>query len=245
MSYVLIVGANSGIAQALAKELAEKGKNLLLAGRTLDELERQKADLEFRYGVSVNIQYFDADAIVENRGWLEKVILQYPVIDGAIVAYGSLGNQKESEREPYRIIPNINVNFTSVAVLLHELANYFEPLRTGYICVLSSVAADRGRQSNYVYGAAKGGLTVFLQGLRNRLSSANVRVITVKPGFVDTKMTYGQVESRLMASPEKVAKLIAKAIEGKKDVIYVPAFWGLIMFVIRLIPERIFKKMKL
>jgi len=244
MSYILLVGASSGIAQALAKKLAEKGKNLLLAGRTMDDLERQKADLEFRYGVSVKTQYFDADDL-EKKEWLEKLVLQYPKIDGAIVAYGYLGDQKEAERESVKVIPIINVNFTSTAVLLHELANYFEYRRSGYICVLSSVAADRGRQSNYVYGAAKGGLTVFLQGLRNRLSPANVRVITVKPGLVDTKMTYGKVESRLLTSPEKVAKLIIKAIEGKKDVVYIPAVWALIMFVVRHIPERIFKKMKL
>lgn len=244
MGYVLIVGATSGIAQEISKELATIGKDLILAGRDITELERQKMDLEFRYDISVQTLYFNAVDMGEDGG-ISKLEIESQDIDGAVLTYGYLGDQQKAELDFAESKKIIDINFTSTVMLLHELAKYFESRCNGFICVLSSVAGDRGRQSNYVYGAAKGGLTVFLQGLRNRLYTKNVRVITVKPGFVDTKMTYGQVNSPLIISAQKAAQIIVKTIYWNKDVIYVPSFWGLIMLIIRIIPEKIFKRLKL
>ena len=140
---------------------------------------------------------------------------------------------------------SININFTSVAGFITILANYFEKMGEGTIAVISSVAGDRGRQSNYIYGAAKGGVTKFLQGLRNRLSQKNIQVLTIKPGLVDTPMTAHLPKNPLYVKPDFVAKSIIRAIEKKKDVIYVPEYWRLIMWVIIHIPEFIFKRLKL
>lgn len=139
----------------------------------------------------------------------------------------------------------IDVNFTSYVSILEKAASYLEQERTGFIGVISSVAGDRGRQSNYIYGSSKGALSVYLQGLRNRLFSSGVHVATIKPGFVDTQMTYGLNGLFLVAKPEDVAKRVYESIRKERDVIYVPGFWAVMMFIIKSIPERIFKRLEL
>jgi short-subunit dehydrogenase len=139
----------------------------------------------------------------------------------------------------------LDSNFTAAVSVLNLAADYFAARRGGFLCVLSSVAGDRGRQSNYLYGAAKGGLTVYLQGLRNRLSRSGVQVTTVKPGFVDTPMTYGKPGLFLTATPERAARGILRAIRRRKDEVYVPGFWRWIMEIVRTVPECVFKRMKL
>ena len=166
-------------------------------------------------------------------------------IDITLIAHGTLPEQKECESSIDKTLQEFQINLISVVSLLTFLGNYFEKQGKGCIAVISSVAGDRGRQSNYVYGTAKGGLTIFLQGLRNRLSKAGVCVLTIKPGFVITPMTQNFKKGFLWAQPQQVARAIVRAIRKRKNVVYVPWFWRWIMLIIRSIPENIFKRMSL
>ena len=241
---VLILGATSAIARATAAAFAAKGNDLYLAARDKDELERTAADLQIRYGVKVSYGLFDAEAIETHEPFFQAVVQEMHGISGVVLAFGFLGDQLAARdfKIGAKVIAN---NFTGAASFLSICANYFEPLKFGFIIGITSVAGDRGRQSNYVYGAAKGALSLFLQGLRNRLSSSGVRVITVKPGFVDTAMTFGMPGLFLVASPEYVGNRIVGALNKSSDVIYLPWFWRYIMLIIKHIPEFIFKRMKL
>jgi decaprenylphospho-beta-D-erythro-pentofuranosid-2-ulose 2-reductase len=167
-------------------------------------------------------------------------------LDTVLVAHGVLPDQKAGEASVERMLADIDANALSVLSLLTPLANRFEAKRAGTIAVISSVAGDRGRTSNYVYGAAKGMVTIFLQGLRNRLAASGIAVVTIKPGFVDTPMTAHLPKGGpLWAKPEDVAAGIVAAIDKGRDVVYLPWFWRIIMLIIRHIPERIFKRLSL
>ena len=162
-----------------------------------------------------------------------------------MLAYGYLPNQGEAQQDFNEAKMTIDINYTSCVSILEIAARYFEQQKRGFITVISSVAGDRGRQSNYLYGSTKGALSIYLQGLRNRLYPSGVQVLTVKPGFVDTAMTYGQPGMALVAKPEQIARRVVRAIEKGKDTVYTPAFWTLIMFAVRSIPEKVFKRMKM
>lgn len=245
MRTILIVGANSTIAKDLAYKFAQENHNLILVGRDEEELRKTQADLAIRYEVAVHINNFDAENEIEYRHIFQKSVQQFGEVDGIVVAHGYLGEQKAAEAEFSETRKIFEVNFLSYVAILNEAANYFEQKKRGFICAISSVAGDRGRQSNYIYGTSKGALTVYLQGLRNRLSLAGVQVLTVKPGFVDTKMTYGLInDSLLVSSSEKAANLIFSSIQKNKDVVYTP-YWKYVMLIIKLIPEKVFKKLKL
>ncbi len=244
MGNVLILGATSGIARAVAAELARGKHDLVLAGRDLPELQAMATDLSLRHGVKARTLQMDfLDFGSHERGL--RPVLTADGISGAVVCFGYLGDQKLAQTDFAEARRILDTNFTACVSVCNLLAHHFEQRRTGFLCVLSSVAGDRGRQSNYTYGAAKGALSLYLQGLRNRLFPAGVRVITVKPGFVNTKMTYGKEGMFLVAEPEAVARGIVKAIERGADVVYLPFFWRWIMLIIRSIPERVFKRMKL
>jgi decaprenylphospho-beta-D-erythro-pentofuranosid-2-ulose 2-reductase len=245
MKNILVLGATSGIAEAIATKFAQEKNNLILAARNIDALNALSSDLKIRYSVNIEAIKFEALDFQGHQSFYEESIKKMGSIDGVVLCFGYLGDQREAEKN-FDITRNIiDINFTSAVSILDLYANYFEEKREGFVCALSSVAGDRGRQSNYFYGAAKGALSIYLQGLRNRLNKSNVFVTTVKPGFVDTRMTYGQEGIFLVARPEKVANDIYKAIQKKKHVLYTPFFWKGIMFLIRNIPEFIFKKMKL
>lgn len=241
---VCIVGATSGIARALAHRFARDGWDLVLAGRDMEELWRIASDLSIRYQVSAEVQGFRAEESGDYGRFFLACLAGGPLA-GIVVCHGYLGDQALAQRDGQETERIIRVNFTSAATLLHEAAAYFERERRGFICAISSVAGDRGRQSNYVYGAAKGGLTILLQGLRNRLYRAGVSVITVKPGFVDTGMTFGLPGMFLVASPEHVADRIYKATQRGTHTLYVPSFWALVMLIIKLVPESVFKRLRL
>jgi decaprenylphospho-beta-D-erythro-pentofuranosid-2-ulose 2-reductase len=245
MKNVLILGATSGIAKALAYEFAKKEHNLLLAGRDVEELTLIAKDIRIRHGVSVSVHRFDALDYDGHAGFFAKCVEEAGELEGLVLAYGYLGDQKKAEEDFQEARLVIETNYLSAVSVLNLAANYFEAKKGGFLCVLSSVAGDRGRQSNFMYGSAKGGLSLYLQGLRNRLSKSNVQVLTVKPGFVDTKMTFGQKGMFLVAKPEDVAAAIYKKIQKKADVAYTPFFWKYIMLIIRSIPERIFKRLSL
>ena len=242
---VLVAGATSAIARAVAAELARRGHALVLAARDAGEAEAVAADLRVRFGVAARAEAFDALDFASHAPFAARLVAdEGDVLEGVVVALGWMGDRDASKHDTDEARRTIDVNLTAVVSLLTPLADHLEKRRAGFICVVSSVAGDRGRQSNYVYGAAKGGLSVYLQGLRNRLHPAGVRVVTVKPGFVDTRMTFGRARF-LVASPDRVGKGIVRAIDRGADVVYLPGFWRPVMLAIRAVPERIFKRLKL
>jgi decaprenylphospho-beta-D-erythro-pentofuranosid-2-ulose 2-reductase len=243
---VLILGAASAIARAVAGEFARRGFALLLAGRDREELDRLAADLSLRYGVKAQGSPFDALAFDTHRAFVAACReASQDSMAGAVLCFGSLGDQSDAQKDPGEARRILDTNLVGAVSILSLLANHFEERRGGFLGALSSVAGDRGRQSNYVYGAAKAGLTVFLQGLRNRLFSSGVTVTTIKPGFVDTQMTWGRPGLFLVASPQTAARRIVAAVLKGEDQAYVPGFWRPVMLLIRLIPEKIFKRMRL
>ena len=246
--HIVILGAGSGIARAVAERLAANGAALLLAGRNVEELERCAADLNVRHQVAAAVRHFDATDYVQHAGFVAQCVEHFDGhVDGVLLCFGTLPDQQECERDEQALRHAIDVNFTGAASILHAFASQLESQKSGWIAAISSVAGDRGRQSNYVYGAAKAGLTAMLQGLRNRLHASGVHVLTIKPGFVATAMTHGIVnpDSPLTASPERVAVDIEKAIRKRRHTVYTPWFWGGIMAIITRLPETIFKRLKL
>lgn len=243
MRTVLVLGASSTIAQETVRKLAAKNMNLLLTARKTEALEPLKSDLQIRHDVAITLKQFDALDFDNHEAFFSELVEESGGIDGVLLMYGAMGDQKEAEHS-FEITRNmIDVNYTSAVSILNIAANYFEQKQRGFICAVSSVAGDRGRKSNYIYGSTKAGLSVYMQGLRNRLHQSGVKVLTIKPGMVDTKMTYGVVEdSPLLASPQKVAHDITKGIVKRREVVYTPWFWFVIMLVIKLIPEKLFKR---
>ena len=242
---ILIIGATSAIAQAIAKIYAKNGDNLFLVARNSAKLNECCQDLQVKYATKIKTFTLDLNLINEHPKYLSEALAYFQNIDIAVIAHGTLPNQKECEISTQNTLQELSTNAISTIGLLTELANIFEKQRQGTIAVISSVAGDRGRQSNYVYGSAKSMVTTFCQGLRNRLQRSHVNVLTIKPGFVDTPMTANFKKSPLWASPDSVAKDIVKAIRKRKYEVYTPWFWSLIMLIIKLIPERIFIKLKL
>ncbi len=245
MQKILIIGATSAIAEAVAQRFAARGHTLYLLARDHERRQMLAADLKVRGAGEVFQGEFDANDFASHPELLKKVVTEMSGLDTALIAHGTLGDQKACEADVQKTLAELNTNAISVISLLTHLANHFEQQRHGSIAVIGSVAGDRGRQSNYVYGTAKGALGIFLQGLRNRLHKSGVQVLTIKPGFVDTPMTAAFPKGPLWATPEKVAVDIEKAIEKKRDVLYTPGFWWLIMSVITAVPETIFKKLSL
>jgi len=243
MNTVLILGATSDIAQSLAKILAQNNYNLILAGRSLKKLETIQKDLSIRFNNSVCIKEFNALKFESHHSFFEE-LKEKP--DITICVFGFLGDQEKAQFNWNECKRILETNYTGAVSILNIFANYYEQKKEGIIVGISSVAGERGRKSNYYYGSSKAGLTAYLSGLRNRLHSYGVRVITVKPGYVNTSMTEKMdIPKLLTAQPETVANAVFKGMRKGKDVIYVLSVWRLIMLIIRNIPEKIFKKLNL
>ncbi len=245
---VVVIGASSGIAKSLCVELAKRGCGLVLAGRNVDELRALADEINGGYHVAAAVERFEAEQIDDYHDFWRRATAHFS--DGAsglIVCHGFLPKQQEAERNTSLVRKSIEINFLSAAVVMEIAAAYFVERKCGYIAAISSVAGDRGRQSNYIYGAAKAGLSAYLQGLRNRLHHQGVHVLTIKPGFVATRMISCRIspESWMVASPEHVARQIDRAIRRRRNVLYTPRVWRVIMAVVRAIPETIFKRMRL
>lgn len=242
-SPVLILGARSDIGLAVAHAYAAQGHPVQLAARNADDLDPQKTDLELRHGVPVTLHEFDALALEDHEGFADAL----PELPGiAVCAVGFMGEQAESETSPAVAARVLRSNFEGPASILSVLASRFEQRGSGTLVGISSVAGDRGRATNYVYGSAKAGFTAFLSGLRNRLARKGVHVVTVLPGFVATQMTEGMdLPEKLTAQPEEVARAITDATAKQKSIVYVRPVWRLIMLIIRNIPEGVFKKMSI
>ncbi|MBM3221362.1 MAG: SDR family oxidoreductase [Candidatus Rokubacteria bacterium] len=243
MPTVLILGGTSTIARAIAGELAARGFDLALGGRDLAELEAVAADLRVRHGVATTVHRMDVLEMEHHATTLKACLT--PELRGAVLAFGYLGDQRRAESDAAEARRILDTNLTGSVLALDVVAAHLARGGGGFICALSSVAGERGRQSNYVYGAAKAGLTAYLSGLRGRLAPAGVQVLTVKAGIVDTRMSAGMPGAALAAPPAAVARAVVRAITRGRDVVYVPWFWRWIMLIIRLIPERIFKKLTL
>ncbi|MHB8810320.1 MAG: SDR family NAD(P)-dependent oxidoreductase [Desulfobulbaceae bacterium] len=242
---VLILGATSAVARASAGLLARQGYGLILAGRDTDELQRLAADLRIREDARADWEYFEASDPASHPAFFARVLGRTTKLAGVLLAFGSMGDHELAVREFSEAERIIRANFTGAVSILTLCANHLLASGGGFLVALTSVAGERGRQSNYVYGAAKGGLDLFLQGLRNRCFVGKVRVITIRPGFLDTAMTYGLPGLFLVASPEYAARRIVAALGRPGDILYVPWFWRPVMLAIRLIPEFLFKRLQL
>jgi len=245
---VLIVGATSAVAEALARRLVARGWNLFLAARNDMLVETLAKDLRVRGGTTVCTGRFNADEFESIAFTWSAAAAAFPSgLDGVVVCHGYLPDERGQLLDGADIRRTIDVNFTSVAVLLGAAAEYFSDRRRGFIAAVSSVAGDRGRQSNFCYGSAKAGLTAYLSGLRNRLHGRNVHVLTIKPGIIDSPMTRGMEmgPKPLVTSPDRVAADIEKAILRRRDTVYTPWFWMPIMAIIGSIPEFVFKRLRL
>jgi len=242
---VLIVGATSSLARAFAYELADRGTRLYLAARNLEEAERVGQDLTIRFGCQNWTGQFVAENYLSHKAFVDQVRKTMGTIDGVFVAVGELGDQKQSQSDFERARSVIDSNYTGIVSLLTYVSDYLETRQSGFVITIGSVAGDRGRQSNYVYGSAKAAIATYMQGLRHRLSRSGILVMTVKPGFLDTKMTYGLVKGPLVADVHSAARDILAALDRNKLIVYVPWFWRHIMQIIRAIPERLFQKLKL
>lgn len=242
---IIIFGAASAIAQATIRLWAKQGHDLYLVDRNEDSLKIVADDAIARGAHSAHTTVADLTHTDNHPALLNEAIETTGSIDIAFIAYGTLGDQKAGEERFAVAQQELLTNCVSVLSLLTELANYFEKKGSGTIAAISSVAGDRGRKSNYIYGTAKGALTIFLQGLRHRLAHTDVHVLTIKPGFVDTPMTKEFKKGLLWAKPDQIAQGIIRAIDKKKRTVYLPFFWKYIMCIIRAIPEPIFLKLPL
>ena len=240
-----ILGATSKIAQEVARLAAREGRELLLVARNEERLEAVAGDARSRGASRVECITADLADVSQHEALWKRIEQAMPEMGAVLLAYGTLGDQDLAEDSVAYTLRELNTNFTSAASLLSYAAAGLERRKTGVLAVITSVAGDRARRSNYVYGTAKGALTLFVQGLRARLFASGVRVLTIKPGPVDTPMIAHMKKGLLTASPKSVAATIYREMEdGKAEVIYVPAYWRLIMAGIRAIPESVGKKMK-
>jgi decaprenylphospho-beta-D-erythro-pentofuranosid-2-ulose 2-reductase len=241
MRRVLVLGATSAIAQQVARLYAREGASFVLVARNGDRLRAVADDLRVRGAASVDAAVAD----LNDSSHHEELLDRAAPLELVLLAYGVLGDAQEIGRSAEAAEEVLRTNLLGPVSLLTRVAQRMEEQRSGCIVALSSVAGDRGRASNAVYGASKAGLTAFLSALRNRLHRAGVRVLTIKPGFVDTPMTAHLPKNALYVSPERVARDLVRAVERGPDVVYTPWWWRLAMLAVRLIPERLFKRLSL
>ena len=242
MTKILVIGATSFIAEHCARIWADRGDALYLVARNKERLNTISADLRIRGAVHTDTFYTDLNNMGNHAAILDAAETSLDGIDTVLIAHGTLSNQKSCEKSVEETLEEIKTNALSTISLLTIIANRFEARQSGAIAVISSVAGDRGRASNYLYGSAKAMVTTFTSGLRQRLNKSNVAVITLKPGFVDTPMTAEFKKGLLWAKPAAVAAKIVKAIDARKCEVYVPSFWWFVLTVINIIPTNLFKR---
>lgn len=238
---ILLTGATSGIGRAVARALAARGAQIVLASRSATEVSRLAADLRHRYGAQVASETFDALDCASNRALIDRC-LEEGALDGVILCHGVMFEQAEAEADPRLAWEMTTVNLTSPIAILEAVAPHFEARRSGWLAAVSSVAGDRGRRSNALYGAGKAALDTYLEGLEARLSGFGVRVTTVKPGPVDTRMTWGR-DAPLVVKPERVARDLLRGVRRGRSVVYTPWLWRPIMAVLCILPRRLFRRL--
>ena len=241
MKHALIIGAHSAIAHATACVWAKRGYHLSLLSRKLES--PHALELKNLGSPEVKTHLFSAEKTQEHQQILSLIFSKK--VDIVLLAFGMLPDQKQCEKDASAAISSIHINVIGAVSILTHTANFMERQKEGTLAVITSVAGDRGRKSNYIYGASKAMISVLTQGLRNRLCPSGVHVAEIKPGFVDTPMTSHFKKGLLWSKPQSIGKAIARCVDKKKNSIYAPFFWGWIMRVIRCIPECLFKKMNL
>ena len=240
---VLILGGNSDVGKSLSRDFSKLGSNIILTSRKKGQLDSFKSDLEIRYSIKCDLEFFDVLDFNSHESFYNNLKKKPDIVISCI---GYLDNQEKSENSFEESLKSIHTNFTGLVSVLNIISNDFESRKSGIIVGVSSVAGDRGRGSNYIYGSSKSAFTSYLSGLRNRLFNSGVKVITVKPGFINSKMTkHLDLPKILTASPNDISSDIIKSIKDKKNIIYTKWFWKWIMIIIESIPEFIFKKLKL
>lgn len=243
MPTILILGATSDMAIAIAKKFASSGWEIQLAARNVEQCADFAADIRIRFGANCQIFAFNALDFNSHKVFFESI---HPKPDVVVCVFGYLGDHKRGSEDWTEAKLILDTNYMGAVSILNDVSNTFEKRSSGIIVGISSVAGERGRQSNYLYGSAKAGFTAYLSGLRNRLYPAGVHVMTVQPGFVYTKMTEGLALPKLLtANPSEVGEAVFNGVKKKKNIIYIRWFWRWIMFIIKSIPEGIFKKLKL
>lgn len=243
---VLIIGATSGITQACIRQWAKQDAQLFLLGRDIDKLNIVKQDAQVHGATQCEIHTFDASNPSSFQPAIDAAITTLKDIDICFIAYGKLTDQIAIENDPAAITQDLNINCISTIDVITRVLNQLQKQNAGTLAVISSVAGDRGRRSNYIYGAAKGMLSKYLQGLAHRFASSDINIVDIKPGFVDTAMiAHIQPKPKLAASPEKVAAEIISGINKGKAVIYTPRLWVVIMNIIRHLPRCIVHKTQL
>ena len=243
MKTILIIGATSAIAEETGRLYSSQGHRLVLWGRRQERLKSLQRNFELLGANQVFCFAIDLDDLDRHRELFTKTVKKVGSIDIVLIAHGTLPDQQKVQNSNSAISEVLTTNFLSYASLMTVVAEYFEESKRGTLAVITSVAADRGRKSNYVYGAAKAGASAFADGLRGRLAASGVFVVNIKPGMVDTPMTSHLKKGPLLASAETVARGVLKAVQKQKQTVYIPGYWRLIMFIVRHIPEVLFKKM--
>lgn len=245
MRKILIVGATSAMAEACARLWTQRGDQLYLAARNDKQLQSIAADLKTRGAQRVGAKVFDANDFAQHAALLADATRFMDGLDTVLIAHGTLSDQERAQTDVNYALGEITTNGTSVVALMSIAGEQLAAQGHGAIAVISSVAGDRGRQSNYVYGSAKALVSAFASGLRQRLAKKGVHVVTIKPGFVDTPMTAHLKKGALWAKPDQVARDISQAIDKGRTVVYTPGFWRFIMLIIKHIPEFVFVKISL
>ncbi len=245
MKKILILGATSAIAEHCAKIWSKKGASLFLVGRNEEKLNKINSNLRLNGNNEIFSYLMDLNSIEDQKKMLEEAQKKLGDFNIVLIAYGNLPNQENCEKNVSDTMDEIKTNAISTIALLTEISKIFEKKKNGTIAVITSVAGDRGRASNYVYGSAKAMVSTFLSGLRQRLNKNNILVVDIKPGFIDTPMTKNYKKNFLWSTPEQISPKIVKAIDKGKSEIYVPYFWSVIMLIIKYIPDFIYKKIRL
>lgn len=243
---VVILGAGSAIGRAAARRWALAGRDLVLCARDVEDTNRTARDLALRHGVEVAVSAFEAGKDAADPLWFQQLLARCGGrFEGVFLAYGAMNDEQVLRDDPQAAAILIDTNFTSALQILERFATVLEGEQRGFICAVSSVAGDRGRASNYVYGSTKAAMQTLLSGLRARLSRSGVRVIDVRPGFVDTRLTWGRPGVFFAASPDRVAQDVLRAIARDRAVVYTPFFWWAIMALIKFLPDFVFKRLPL
>ena len=240
---VVIIGASSGIGRDTAHVFSQKGHNIICASRDSTELEYLTNDLKIRYNnmvYGIPVDLTDTSSI---KYFTHHIYEKFKAVDCVIVTAGTIPESELPYYDEQVLMNTTMTNYIGVVLIINEISRQMAFHDSGVIICLGSVAGDRGRQSNFIYGASKSALHTYLQGLRMKLYKKNVRVVSVLPGYVDTPMSYGKINQRYAVSPRYVAKKIYKLTKGNRNVVYVPSIWWLIMRIIGIIPEAIFKKL--
>ena len=240
---VLILGGNSDVGKSIARDFSKLGSSIILTSRKKGQLDSFKSDLEIRYSIKCDLEFFDVLDFNSHESFYNNLKNKPDIVISCI---GYLDKQEKSENSFEESLKSIQTNFTGLVSILNVVSNDFEKKKKGLIVGISSVAGDRGRGTNYIYGSSKSGYTSYLSGLRNRLNKSGVSVITVKPGFIKSKMTGHLVLPKILtATPEEISSDIINSIKKRKSIVYTKWFWKWIMLIIKFIPESIFKKLKL